>query len=123
MGNELNLVAIRGATTVENDNENEIDRAVKELYETLIQENKINENEMIYIMFSQTSDLQSKNPAAALRKAGYGSNTALFCSQEPEVKNMLKKAIRIMILTKTDQNKIKPVYLKGAKILRPEYAK
>jgi len=121
MRNISTTAALRGATTVEIDEKTEIDKAILELFETLLQENKIEEKDILYIMFTQTSDLQSRNPAAALRASGYGSDIPLFCSQEVEITGMMKKVIRVLIVFKTSKSNLSPVYLRRAANLRPEF--
>lgn len=121
MRNLRTTEALRGATTVEIDSKDEIDRAILELFENLVNENKIEEKDILYIMFTQTSDLKSRNPAAALRSSGYGTEVPLFCSQEPDITGMMEKVIRIMIVFRTNANNKKPVYLRRAANLRPDY--
>lgn len=114
--------ALRGATTVENDNIIEIDKSVKDLFEKLVEYNNLKEENIISVNFTITSDLKSRNPAASLRKANYCSDTALFCSQEPEVDGMMEKVIRVLILCYRDKSKLRHVYLKRAGKLRKEYS-
>jgi chorismate mutase len=121
MRNIRTTEALRGATTVEIDTKEEIDRAILELFETLVQENNIEEKNILYIMFTQTSDLKSRNPAAALRASGYGTEVPLFCSQELEITGMMEKVIRIMIVFKTSHANVKPIYLRRAANLRPDF--
>jgi chorismate mutase len=116
------ISALRGATTVEKDDPIEIEKSVKELFEKLLEYNNLSEEDLINVNFTITSDLKSKNPAAALRKANYCNDVALFCSQEPEIENMLEKVIRIMILCYKDKSQLKHVYLNRASLLRKEYA-
>lgn len=121
MRNIRTTEALRGATTVEKDDKAEIDRAILELFETLVQENSIVEKDILYIMFTQTSDLRSRNPAASLRSSGYCTELPLFCSQELEIDGMMKKVIRIMIIFKTSHSIRKPIYLRRAANLRPDF--
>ena len=86
-----------------------------------LQENNIEEKNILYIMFTQTSDLKSRNPAAALRASGYGTEVPLFCSQELEITGMMEKVIRIMIVFKTSHSIVKPIYLRRAANLRPDF--
>ncbi|MDC7242407.1 MAG: chorismate mutase [Pleomorphochaeta sp.] len=117
-----NICAIRGATTVEKDSIDNIDLAVKELYEKILELNNLTEDELININFTITSDLKSRNPAAALRKSKYASNVPLFCSQEAEIEGMMGKVIRIMILCYKDKSTVNHVYLHRSACLRKEYA-
>ncbi|MBK5201592.1 MAG: chorismate mutase [Spirochaetaceae bacterium] len=122
MRNVSKTAALRGATTVDVDTKDALDQAILELFETLSQENRIEEKDILYIMFTQTSDLKSRNPAAALRASGYATDIPLFCSQEPEINGMMEKVLRILIVFKTSIGTLKPVYLRRACNLRPDFA-
>ena len=115
------IYAIRGATTVDFDSVSAIDQAVKELFFTILDENGITEDEISFVLFSQTSDLRSRNAAAAVRKAGYCSSVPLFCVQEAEINGMLDKVIRVLVQV-NHPRKQDPVmvYLNRAEKLRPD---
>ena len=115
------IYAIRGATTVDFDSVSAIDQAVKELIFTILDENGITEDEISFVLFSQTSDLRSRNAAAAVRKAGYCSSVPLFCVQEAEINGMLDKVIRVLVQV-NHPRKQDPVmvYLNRAEKLRPD---
>ncbi len=115
------LCAIRGAITVENDSIDEIDNAVKLMFDKIMNLNNLNETDLININFTLTPDLITRNPAAALRKANYCSNVPLFCSQEAKIEGMLEKVIRVMILCNMEKQSLKHVYMNKAKALRKEY--
>ena len=110
------MKAIRGATTVNNDNAEEIKESVKELLTEIKIQNALNLEEIVCITFSNTSDLRSFYPAKAAREAGFYS-APLFSALEPEIDGALKKCIRVMILTESN-NQPKHVYLRGAAALR-----
>lgn len=114
------IKAVRGATTVENDTRVEIDERVLELVDNIFQLNNINSSNVISINFSITDDLVSKNPAAALRSGGRYHDIPLFCAQEPKSEGALKKAVRILVTFNSENDIVHPVYLHGAKILRPD---
>lgn len=122
MRNISKTAALRGATTVDEDSKEAIDQAILELFETISQENRIEEKDILYIMFTQTSDLKSRNPAASLRASGYAADIPLFCSQEPDIDGMMEKVFRIMIVFKTSIGTLRPIYLRRASKLRPEFA-
>jgi len=116
------VFAVRGATTVENDNEDEVITATTELLNFLISKNELdNEDDIINAFFTATKDLTSCFPAKAARNLGW-TNTPLMCSQEIDVKDGLEKCIRIMITYYADSkfHQPQPVYLKKAKSLRPD---
>ena len=82
---EENVYAIRGATTVNHDSPAEVDEAVKELMEKIYKENGITDDDVAFILFSQTRDIRTRNAAAACRRSGFGTLTPLFCVQEAEI--------------------------------------
>ncbi|MBP5465276.1 MAG: chorismate mutase, partial [Treponema sp.] len=82
--------------------------------------------DMVSVQFTMTGDLNELNAATALRTAGTRldvSSVPLFCAQEPEVKGMLPRVIRIMVsVYMAEGSKIRNVYLNGAQVLRPDFA-
>lgn len=116
--------AVRGATTVENNSVNEIIDETKVLLSKMIEENNIDENDIISIIFSVTKDLDAAFPAAAARQIGW-TNVALMCTNEINVPGSLGKCIRVLMHINTEKNnrEIRHVYLKSAKILRPDLDK
>ncbi len=78
-------------------------------------------DQVICILFSATKDLNKAYPAKAARELGY-VNIGLMCFNEMVVEGGLDKCIRLMILYNSDinQNDVKHIYLKGAKVLRPD---
>lgn len=114
------MYAIRGATTIECDTPEAIKSGVEELLSEIVTKNFLNNDDIICIMFSNTSDIRSYYPAKAGREAGF-FNCALYSSQEPEILNSLKLCIRVMLLVNGD---CKPyhVYLHGASKLRKDIA-
>ncbi|MDE6868834.1 MAG: (d)CMP kinase [Clostridia bacterium] len=115
------MKAIRGATTVEKDRAENIKESVKDLLLTIKNENGLTEEDVICIMFSNTSDIRSFYPAKAAREVGF-FNCALYSSLEPDICGSLKKCIRVMVLAETD-NPPKHVYLNGAVNLRKDLSK
>ncbi len=112
------MVVIRGATTIERDDKNEIQDAVKELLERIESANTISRTEMTSIVFSSTSDIHSYYPAKAAREAGFES-CSLFSAMEPDIDGALKLCIRCMIFIEKNITP-KHVYLRGAKKLRTD---
>ncbi|HEY9061782.1 MAG TPA: chorismate mutase [Pseudobacteroides sp.] len=115
--------ALRGATTVKNNDSNEILEETKILLTDIVEKNNINEDDVISIIFSVTKDLNAAFPAVAARKMGW-TNVALFCTNEMDVPGSLSKCIRVLLHINTEKgNKdLIHVYLNGAKILRPDLA-
>ncbi|MBR1918311.1 MAG: chorismate mutase [Spirochaetales bacterium] len=122
--NEETIYAIRGATTVEHDNPEEIDAAVKELFEEMLSANGLEESELCFCLLSQTGDLRSRNAAGAVRKGGHCHHVPLFCVQEAQIDGMLERAVRIMLqINHPRRREPVMVYLRGASILRPDLRK
>ena len=59
------MVIIRGATTVDADDKEEIRRSVRELLEQIENVNQLKRDEIVSIVFSSTSDIHSYYPAKA----------------------------------------------------------
>ena len=113
--------AIRGATTVDSDCADEIKSAVKELLDEIFTVNNLRLDEVVCIMLSNTSDINSYYPAKAAREAGY-ARFPLYSSLEPEIEGSLARCIRVMILCERSKA-VKHVYLREAKSLRKDLTK
>lgn len=113
--------AIRGAITVENNEKDEILSATAELLKELLEKNQVDRESLIEMIFTLTPDLDAVFPAVAARKLGI-TNVPLMCMSEIPVAGALQKCVRILIHINTDKSldKIKHIYLKGAKVLRPD---
>ena len=118
------VYAIRGATTVPADFPQEVDAAVAELMARIYEENAICDDDIAFILFSQTHDIRTRNAAAACRKAGFAAKVPLFCVQEADISGGLAHAIRVMILVNhARQTEPRMVYLRSASSLRPDYGR
>jgi chorismate mutase len=119
------LRGIRGATTVENDEPQQIVDATRELIETLSEANGIVAADVAAAWFTATPDLSSQFPAAAARQAGW-VDVPLLCAREMDVPAgnplSVQRCIRTLILLNTDrpQAEIRHVYLHGAQRIREE---
>ncbi|MDC7228950.1 MAG: chorismate mutase [Sphaerochaetaceae bacterium] len=116
------ICAIRGAICVQEDVPELIETAAATLYREVLALNSLQEEEVAYLLITQTSDLKSRNPATGLRKAGYCGSTPLFCMQELEIDGMLEKVIRMLVVVNHPMEQTIPVFMQGAEVLRPEYA-
>ena len=112
------MTVIRGATTISQDNPDEIRAAVAELLNQIESRNSLKRDEILSMVFSNTSDIHSFDPAKAAREAGFVS-CSLFSAQEPEIDGGLALCIRVMIFV---EKNITPrhVYLRGARVLRKD---
>ena len=114
------MTVIRGATTIAQDEKEEIKKAVRELLEQIESRNALKRDEVMSIVFSSTSDIHSYYPAKAAREAGFES-CSLFSAQEPEIEGGLPLCIRVMLFV---EKNLRPnhVYLRGARVLRKDIA-
>jgi chorismate mutase len=113
---------IRGATTVERNEREEILAATTELLELLISRNELRAEDVASAIFSMTADLDAEFPALAARKLGW-SDAALMCTREIPVPGSLPLCIRILLHVNTEReaSEIQHVYIRGAVNLRPEF--
>mgnify|MGYP000902059226 CR=1 FL=1 len=120
----MKVVSIRGATTVDANEEIDIINSTKELLLEIEKRNNLIKENVISILFSATKDLNAAYPAKAARLLGY-TQCGLMCFSEMDVDGSLNRCIRLMILYQDflEQTDVKHVYLKGAKILRPDLNK
>lgn len=113
---------VRGAITVEEDNEQEILNATERLLREMIKQNEIEPEMVASVFISATEDIISAFPAKALRKIEGWTYVPVMCMREIPVVSSLKNCIRIMLHLNTNktQKEIKHVYLNNAIVLRPD---
>ncbi|MDK1117150.1 MAG: chorismate mutase [Anaerolineae bacterium] len=115
---------IRGAITIEIDQEETVLSSTSELLETVQALNpSLKVKDIISILFTITDDIISAYPALAARQMGWDS-TPMLCVREMNVKDGLPLCIRVLIHWNTDldQSAIQHVYLREAIKLRPDLA-
>jgi chorismate mutase len=113
---------VRGATTVDVDDEEAILKATGELLQALLQANPaLQVQDIASAWFTATSDLHAAFPARAARQMGW-TETALMCAQEMRVQGGLKRCIRVLLHWNTElaQGEVRHVYLHEARQLRPD---
>jgi chorismate mutase len=116
------LRGIRGAITVGRNNEEEIKKATLELVEAVLKENNIKEQDIAFVNFTATCDINCAYPAKFARMHQNFKNVPLTCTQEMQVEDSLKMCIRTLFCVNTikSQDEMKHQYLKGASVLRPD---
>lgn len=114
---------IRGATTVEHNQREEILAATTELLQLMVRENELQAEDIASAIFSLTEDLDAEFPAVAARTLGW-TNVALMCTREVPVPGSLGKCIRVLLHVNTTRsmNEIQHIYIRGATKLRPTFA-
>ncbi|MCZ8520530.1 MULTISPECIES: chorismate mutase [Paenibacillus] len=116
---------IRGAITVEHNEENEILSATTELLHQIVLENGIVPEEIAGVFITVTPDLTAAFPAKTIRQMQDWTLVPLMCSLEIPVEGSLPKCIRFMVMVNTEkkQDEIVHVYLREAMRLRPDLTK
>ncbi|MFA5839065.1 MAG: chorismate mutase [Candidatus Margulisiibacteriota bacterium] len=115
----MKIRGVRGATTVQYNQREEIIVATKELLLEVVKVNAISIDDIASIFFTVTKDLDAEFPAVAARELGWNDVPLLDATEIP-VSGSLAKCIRVLIHLNTDksQKEIKHVYLKEAVNLR-----
>ncbi|MDO3409611.1 chorismate mutase [Saccharibacillus sp. CPCC 101409] len=116
---------IRGATTVEQNDREEIYVATEELAAEMIRRNAVDPELVSNVWITVTHDLDAAFPAVAIRKQPGWDFVPLMCAMEIPVEGSLPRCIRLMIQVNTGkgQREIQHVYQRGAVVLRPDLAK
>lgn len=114
---------VRGAITVESNTAESIRKASRRILSEIVDQNRIELDQIASVIFSATKDLDVETPAYGARQMGWTS-IPLFCTQEMEVPGGLARCIRVLVNvnTETPQDEIRHVYLDGAVVLRPDIA-
>jgi len=114
------LYALRGAVQCLNTAQDICDQ-IAALYDELLSANKLDEENIVSLIFTVTDDLDAVNPCTALRKSGRAGELAIFSAREPECKNSLERTVRALIHCYLEEGS-KPchVYRNGAEVLRPD---
>jgi chorismate mutase len=118
----MNLRGVRGATTVDHDQAEEILAATRELLQAILLDNPdMRPEDIASVIFTTTADLRAAYPARAARELGW-REVPLMCAQEIPVPEGLPLCIRVLIHwnTQLPQVAMRHVYLKQAVKLRPD---
>jgi chorismate mutase len=113
--------ALRGATTVDVDEEEHLFERVIALLEALFERNAIHHDDLISVLFTATDDIHCAFPATGARKFGLG-DVPLMCARELDVAGGTPRCVRVMIHLTTDKarDELHHVYLEGARNLRDD---
>jgi chorismate mutase len=114
---------IRGATTVERTDREQILAATRELLEVLVRLNGLRPDDVGYVWFTVTPDLDAEFPAFAAREIGW-TEVPLMCGREIPVPGAIAGCIRVLIdwNTAKTQREVRHAFLHRAKELRPAWA-
>jgi chorismate mutase len=114
---------IRGATTVRTNDPGAITQGTLELLRVMRDLNGLRPEDIGYIWFTATPDLDAAFPADAAR-AGLGwTDVPLICGREIPVPGALAMCVRVLIAWNTTklQRDVRHVFLHGARVLRPSW--
>lgn len=113
------MIGIRGATTIEKDTPEQIEKAAVELMTEMMHQNSLKEEKIVSVLFSATGDVKSAYPGKYLRETMGLNDIPILHFQEMYVDGSLHLCIRVLIHY---EDKIKPrhIYLHGAEKLRPD---
>jgi chorismate mutase len=119
----MGLRAVRGATQLRADDEEELVAAVTELVTEVLNRNRLSTDDLVSILFTATPDLRSQFPAAAARRLGIG-DVPLLCAAELDIVGAMPRVVRLMAHVETQRRRaeIQHVYLRGAEALRLDLA-
>ncbi len=112
---------IRGATTVEADTAEEILEATRELLTAIVAANGVKLDDIASALFTTTPDLSAVYPARAARQLGW-TDVPLLGATEMAMPGGLPRCIRVLVHVNTTKrlSRIKHIYLRAARALRPE---
>jgi len=115
---------VRGATTVEANEREEILTATRQLLALMLRQNDIETEDIASAIFSTTPDLDAEFPALAARQLGL-LDVPLLCGHEMLVPGSLTMCVRILLHWNTEkaQKEIHHVYVRDAQKLRPDIGK
>ncbi|MEO3945199.1 chorismate mutase [Gorillibacterium sp. CAU 1737] len=113
---------IRGATTVERDDKEEVLRETAELLRRIVEANEVVPEDICSVFVTTTEDLTAAFPAMAIRQLSGWELVPLMCALEIPVKPSLPRCIRLMVHVNTmrGQAEIRHIYMNEAKKLRPD---
>jgi chorismate mutase len=114
---------IRGATTVERNEREEILMATMELLQLMVHRNDLRVEDIASALFTVTGDLDAEFPAAAARQLGW-DEVALLSMREIPVPGSLGKCVCVLLHVNTTHStsELQHVYLREAVSLRPTFA-
>ena len=119
----MRFYAVRGATTVSENNKEEMLVQTRQLLSVLLEKNGLQLVDIVSVFFTATKDLDAVYPAAAARELGMTS-IPLFCCQEMFVQDSLPMCIRVLVHVQSEKKlALTPVYLNKAVRLRPDLVK
>ncbi len=115
--------ALRGAITVDANDEAPILEATRVLLREMMLLNSLDDAQLVSVIFTATPDLSAAFPARAARELGW-NDVPLLCMSEMAVPGSLPRCIRVLMHAElpVEAGRGRHVYLGGAAELRPDLA-
>lgn len=115
------LRGLRGATTIDEDTVEQIDDRVHELLTEMFEQNDLDHDDVVSVIFTATDDVHATFPATAARKFGLG-DVPLICARELDIDEGTPRCIRVLMHLETERSRgeLHHVYLEGARNLRDD---
>jgi chorismate mutase len=116
----MRLFALRGATTVERNDAEQILAATEALMHEIMARNRLGADDLVSCLFTLTEDLDAEFPAVAARNLGL-TRVPLMCAREVPVPGSLPRVIRVLIhYYAGEDHRASHVYLGAARALRAD---
>jgi chorismate mutase len=116
----MRLFALRGASTVDQNDAQAILGATEWLLREIMKRNELIPDDVVSCIFTLTDDLDAEFPAVAARNIGF-DKVPLLCAREVAVPGALPRVIRIMMhYYAPDAHRAQHVYLGEARNLRAD---
>ena len=112
---------LRGASSCATNTAEEINEVTQELLLAMLEENGIDHDEVVSVLFTTTPDLNAMFPATAARGIGFG-DVPLLCASEINVPGAMPLTVRVLMLAYTTRSRdeLRHVYLRNAPSLRDD---
>ena len=97
--------------------------ATQDLLERLRELNGFDPDDIASIIFTTTADLRSTFPARAARRLGW-TQVPMMCAHEIDAASAIMRCVRVLIHWNTDtpNAQVRHAYLRGSRLLRPDWA-
>jgi chorismate mutase len=116
----MRLFALRGATSVDRNDAQQILDATTALMQAIMQRNELSPERVVSCIFTVTDDLDAEFPAVAARAIGF-EHVPLLCAREIPVPGALTSIIRVLIHYHAEEGHVPAhVYLGEASGLRTD---
>lgn len=118
----MTYLAIRGATTCDEDTKEEVAKVTQELLSEMINRNSLELDNIVSVLFTATCDIHSEFPATAARSLEGFSEIPVMCAQELDIVGSMPMCIRVMMHIDANKTRkeVKHVFLGNAKNLRKD---